>query len=289
VFAYAFMRQALAAGVLTGLLCSVLSFFIYLRRLPYAASGIAHAAFGGVAVGIFLGVQPAAVAAVLATLLAVLIGYISRRSAVAHESTTGIVAAGAMAAGVVLLGFRRGYVPDLFSYLFGSILAVSRGDLVLLAAVSLVVLGVIGALFGSLLYVAFDSDSAGAAGLPVALLDYVLLVLVALTVVVAVRMLGIVLASALLITPAATGHQLARGYRGMLAIAVASGVGATVAGLVMSYRLDLASGATITLCSVGVFGLACLARALSDRARTLGKPAEIAEPSSDPAPQQVSP
>jgi zinc transport system permease protein len=245
---------------MTGVLCSALSFFVYLRRLPYAASGIAHAAFGGVAVGLYLGYAPATAATAASVVLALLIGYLSQRGSVAHESIIGIVSAAAMAGGVVALGLYRGYVPDLYGYLFGSILAVRPSDLLALGLLSAGVLGLLAALFRPLLYVAFDPESARAAGLPVAGLDYALLMMVALTVVVAVRLLGMILASALLIAPAATGYQLSRGYRGMLSMAVACGVGSVVGGLALSYRFDLASCATITLCATGLFALACVVR-----------------------------
>lgn len=262
---HAFMRHALAAGLMTAVLCSALSFFVYLRRMPYAASGIAHAAFGGVALGLLLGLAPARAATAAAVLLALLIGYLGQRGSVAHESAIGIVSAAAMAGGVVSLGLYRSYVPDLYGYLFGSILAVGPGDLGTTAAFSAVVLATMAGLFRPLLYVAFDPESARAAGLPVAALDYALLVMTALTVVVAVRLLGMILASALLVAPAAAAHQLARGYRGVLALAVACGAGATAGGLALSYHLDLAPGATITLCAAGLFAAACGAASLTGR------------------------
>lgn len=256
MLAYAFMRRALAAGLMTGLLCSVMSVFVYLRRLAFATSGIAHAAFGGVAVGLYTGGPPVLAAGIFAVLVAWIIGYLSRRGDIDHQNTTGILSAAAMALGVVLVGLSRSYVPDLFSYLFGNILAVGPSDLVALAVIGTAVLLVLGLWFRPLISVAFDREAAEAAGLPVAALDCMLLTALAVTVVLAVRVLGIILASALLITPAATGFQLAANYRGMLAVAAATGAGASVAGLVLSYRWGLASGATITLCATALFVLA---------------------------------
>jgi ABC-type Mn2+/Zn2+ transport system permease subunit len=284
MLAYAFMRNALWAALLTGLLCSVVSFFIFVRRLPYATSGIAHAAFGGVALGLYLGSEPFLTAAVSAVGLAMLIGYLSGRGGVAHESTIGIVSAAAMAGGVVLLGLFGRYVPDLFAYLFGSILAIAPGDLRLLLWTTGGVLLLLAVLFRPLIYAALDPESAQAAGLPVAVLDYLLLSLVALTVVVAVRLLGIVLASALLIAPAATSYQLTRGYRAMLGLGVLAGVGAALGGLVASYQWDLAPGATITLATAGLFILACALRPWRERSHGIGEPRARQLPS-DAAPE----
>jgi zinc transport system permease protein len=259
MLAYEFMRRALWAGLITGVLCSAVSFFVFLRRLAHATTGIAHAAFGGVAIAIYCGIDPTLGALAVAVLAALLIGYLGRRGATGHDSATGVISAGAMALGIVLLGLMRRWVPDLYSYLFGSILAVRAGDLRLLGLAGAAILGLLAVWFGPLLFLAFDEDAARAAGLAVGWLDSLLLVLVAVTVVLAVRVLGVVLASALLVAPAATAFQLSRDYRAMLGLAVAGGTGSCLLGLCLSYRWGLASGATITLCAAGLFVLAALA------------------------------
>jgi ABC-type Mn2+/Zn2+ transport system permease subunit len=145
---------------------------------------------------------------------------------------------------------------DLFGYLFGSVLAVTRADLAIALALGLGVLLVVALLFKELLFVTFDPEMAAVAGLPVATLRFLLLTLVAVTVVVSLKVVGIVLVSALLVTPAATAYQLTSDFRRMMALSVLCGVGSTVAGLVLSYLLDTPSGATMVLVSTALFFLA---------------------------------
>lgn len=262
---YAFMRRALLAGLMTGALASSVSFFVYLRRLSFVTSGIAHAAFGGVALGLLIGWPPFLTAGVFALALALLVGHLNRRGGVDHQNAVGIVSSVAMAMGIVLLGLSRTYVPDLFSYLFGNILTVHPADLRLLGVAGSLVLIVLAVLFRPLLFLAFDAETAEASGLPAGRLDGVLLAAVAITVVVAVRVLGVILATALLIAPAATGFQLVRNYRGMFIASVAAGVAACLGGLWLSYVAGLASGATITLCAGGLFAGALLWASLRSR------------------------
>lgn len=276
MFAHGFMRQALWAGLITALVCSVLSFFVYLRRLAFVASGIAHGAFAGVAIGLIAGWEPLLTAAAVALVLGLLVAGISQRGGIAQDSATGIASSAAMALGVVMLGLARGYVPDVFGFLFGSILAIDRQLLYYLTGGAVAVLAVVGSFFRPLLFTALDHDGAEAAGLPVAALDYLLLGLISLTIVAAVRLLGIVLASALMVTPAAAAFRVTRNWRAMLAWSVGIGIGSTVAGLLASYRWDLAPGATIALCTAGVFGAASIAGRLAPTARTAAAPAQRA-------------
>ncbi len=262
MLAHGFMRNALWAGLVTAIVCSTLSFFVYLRRLAFVASGIAHGAFAGVAIGLIAGWEPLFTAAAVSLLLGLLVAGISQRGGIAQDSATGIASSAAMALGVVILGLARGYVPDVFGYLFGSILAVDEGLLRYLTWGAAAVLLIVAAFFRPMLFTALDHEGAEAAGLPVAALDYLLLGLISLTVVAAVRLLGIVLASALLVTPAAAAFRVTRNYRTMLALSVGTGLGCTLAGLLASYRWDLAPGATIALCTAGAFALASAAGGL---------------------------
>lgn len=249
MLAYAFMRRALLAGLMAGILASSVSFFVYLRRLSFVTSGIAHAAFGGVALGLLVGWHPFFTAALFALGVSLLVAHLNRIGRVDHQNAIGIISAVSMAIGVALVGLSGSYVPDLFSYLFGNILTVRRSDLLLLGLAGGAVLTVLAVFFRQLLFIAFDTEAAEAAGLPVARLDTVLLAAVAVTVVVAVKILGVILATALLIAPAATGFQVADNYRGMFIVSVASGLAACLGGLWLSYAAGLASGATITICA----------------------------------------
>jgi len=250
---YGFMQRALAAGIMVGLLCGVLAFFVVLRRLSFIGVGISHSAFGGVAIGVLTGLDPFLLAAGVCLLVAWAIGWISRRGRLHEDTAIGILFSSVMALGVALISLSRDYQIDLFGYLFGNILAVAPLDLWLLAIATIGVVGVVAVLFKSLLFVAFDEEVARANGLPVDLLQYVLLSCLAIAVVAAMRVVGIILVEALLVIPAATGFQLARGYRTMLAISVVSAIVAAVGGLCLSYLLNVAAGAMIILVASSVF------------------------------------
>jgi zinc transport system permease protein len=256
LLSYGFMQRALLAGVLAGLLCGVLGFFVVLKRLSFIGVGISHSAFGGIAIGVVLGVEPLVAAAVFATLVAWGIGWLSRAGRLHEDTSIGILFSSAMALGVALISLSHTYQVDLFGYLFGNILSVSPRDLGLLAAIALLVLAGVGLLFKELLFVAFDEEVARASGLPVTVLSFLLLTGLALAVVAAIRVVGIILVEALLVIPAAIGYQLAQGYRAMLCIAVLSAVLSAVAGLFVSYFFNVAAGATIVLVLTLVFGLA---------------------------------
>ncbi|MDI6710409.1 MAG: metal ABC transporter permease [Bacillota bacterium] len=251
--AYDFMQRALAAGVVAGLLCAVVSFFVVLQRLSFAGVGIAHSALGGIAIGVLTGINPLLTAAFFCTGVAWGIGAVSKKGEVHEDSAIGVFFAVAMAFGITLISLARGYYPELFSFLFGNILAVTAGDLWLLAAVALAVLAFLSLFFKELLFICFDEEAARASGLPVTPLYYALLTAVALTVVVTVKILGIVLASALLVLPAITAHQLTKNFRPLLALSLGAGLFSSVLGLWLSYRFDLPSGATIVLCGAALF------------------------------------
>jgi len=256
--AFDFMQRALIAGLGVSLLCAVLSLFVLLKRMAFAGIGISHAALGGVSIGLLTGLNPIFSALGVCVATALGIGIVTRKGRIKEDVAIGVFTTGLMALGVVLVGLSDAYQGDLFSYLFGNILAVSPGDLMGLGLTVVVVLGFVGLFFKELLFITFDEEVAQVTGLPARNLYYGLLVAVALTVVAAIQVVGLVLASALLVIPGAIGFQLARNWRGILLASVLSGWVAVVAGLALSYHLDLASGATIVLVLVGLFFLAYL-------------------------------
>ena len=266
-----FFRQALLGGVLVVVMLSVLSFFVVLRRLSFIGVGISHSALGGLALGIALGFNPVISTTLFCAGIALLIGFVSRKGHVREDAAIGITFSGTMALGVVLIAVSGAYVSSLFSYLFGSILAITPGDIHVIAVYCGVVLVCVGALFPHLLSASFDEDTAKVAGVRTGPLYYLLLILVALAIVASIKLVGIVLVSAMLVLPAATAGQIASNYRMVLALSVAASLISLVAGMMLSYRFDLPSGATIVLCSCVLF-FACFvaARLRHKRNRTHG-------------------
>lgn len=258
ILEHGFMIRALAAGLIVGTLCAALSVIIVLKRLSFAGVGVSHSAFGGLALGALFGVNLEAAAFAFSAAVALVTSWMIRRGGVSEDVSVGIIFATSMAIGVAALGLMEGYSIDLFSYLFGSILAVSPRDLWLAGGALVIGLAAFLALFNRLIAYCFDEEWARVSGVNVDRLEDALMILVAMTVVISIKLLGIVLVSALLVIPGATGYALARHYRGMMAISIASALLAVTAGLVISYYLDIASGAAIVLSSAALFLFASL-------------------------------
>lgn len=253
-----FIQRALVAGVLVGALASYYGVFVVQRRMSFLGIGLSHAAFGGVALGLLLQVNPMWVAAPFTVLVALGISWITARGKVAGDTAIGVLFAVAVALGVVFLSLRRAYTADAFAYLFGSILAVEGVDLWIMAGLAALTL-LAAPMWRRWAYATFDRDLARADRVPVARDDYVLAALLAVTVVAAVKLVGIILAAAFLVIPAATARLLTRTFRTMTVLAITVGVVSAVAGLFASYAFDVPSGATIVLGQALLFGAALLA------------------------------
>lgn len=252
-FQLGFMQRALVAGILIAGLCALFSVFVVLKRLSFIGVGISHSAFGGVALGFLLGIDPTLTAILFSGTIALLIGFLTRQGRLHEDTAIGIFFALTMALGILFIGLSRRYNVDLFGYLFGNILAITRGDLVLILVLAPVIFGLVLSLFKELLFLSFDEEVAQVSGVAVSPIYYFFLLAMAMTIVIAIKLIGIVLVSALLVLPAATARQLTANYRGLVLYSVAIGVISTVAGLFLSYQLNLASGATIVLFAGALF------------------------------------
>ncbi|HEY3398248.1 MAG TPA: metal ABC transporter permease [Armatimonadota bacterium] len=262
---FAFMRQALVAALIVGGLCSVLSVYVVLRRMAFIGQGISHAAFGGIALGLLLfgaspagGVAVSLVTAVFCLAVAVLIGVVSQRGRMSADSAIGIFFAFSMALGVLFVSLRHLYTADLMTYLFGSILAVSADDLKLMAALGALILGFIGLSFKELIYFSFDSQMAWASGLPTGFYHYALLTMLALTIVVSAKVVGVVLVSAFLVIPGATARLVCSRFGSTMAVAVGFGVLSAFLGLYASHLWNVPTGATIVITQFVGFSIAWL-------------------------------
>jgi ABC-type Mn2+/Zn2+ transport system permease subunit len=264
ILSYTFMQRALVSSALIGAVCAVIGVYVVLKGLSFIGAGIAHASFGGVALGFLVGLNPVLTAIVFCLATAWGIGLVTRWGEVKEDTAIGIFFASTMALGILFIGLMRGYNVDLFGYLFGSVLAVTTADLWISGALALAVLLVVGLFYKELLFITFDPEMAEAAGLPAAQLYFLLLSLIALTIVLSIKVVGIILVSALIVTPAAAAYQLTDDFRRMMALSVLLGVGSALVGLFLSYWLNIASGATIVLMATAIFFLAAL---LSPRRR----------------------
>lgn len=255
-FHYAFMQRAFVAALAVGLLCSTMGTYVVLRKLSFIGDGIAHASFAGIVIAYLRGANFYIGAAIVAVVTAVGIGFVSRRGRISIDTTIGVLFTGMFALGVYLMSQQRNYAVDLQSFLFGDILAVQPQDLWLILALSAVVAATVVVMFRGLLYTSFDPVVAQASGLAAPAYEYALLVMLALTIVVALQAVGIVLVAALLVTPAAAAYQLTSRFSPMMALAALFGAASTVGGLYLSYYVRASSGATIVLLATILFFVA---------------------------------
>lgn len=254
-----FVQRALAASLGVALVCSLISFFVVLRRIAFVGSGIAHIAFGGVALALVLGVAPLLGAGAFALAAALWIAAPRSRAALSDDTAIGIAFAAAMALGVVCASFGGARNVDLMTYLFGNVLTVTAADLWAVAALGLVVLGLLARHFRALVLVSFDEETARVLRLPADRLNALLFALIALTVVLAMRTVGLLLVSALLVIPGAVAQRTTRRLVPFLLVSLAVGVGSCLAGLALSFALDLPSGASMVLVAALLYLLTPLA------------------------------
>ncbi len=263
--AYDFGQRALIAGILVGLGCAVLGFFVVLRRMAFVGIGIAHAALGGVAIGVLLGIDPVFAALGFSIVVAWVIAAMSGKGRLSEETSIGILFPTAMALGVALMAGTPDYRQSLLGYLFGNILLVRPADLALAAVLVGGSLVATIFLFKELLFVSVDEDTARAAGLPTTRLRYILFTLLAVTIVSAIKVVGIVLVSAFLVIPAATAQLVAPSMRAMLFLSAVFSLAAVVGGLWVAWIFDLPSGAAIVLLGAVIFFLAAAGHRLLRR------------------------
>ncbi len=257
---FAFMQRALLAAILVGAVCGTLGFFIILRRLAFIGVGISHSAIGGVAIGLLLGIDPLITAGIFAIAVALGIAVVRKRADLSEDAVIGVFFSGSMALGIVLFSMNHGYQQDLFGYLFGNVLALSTTELWLLAGAGLVVVATIVLALREMLFIAFDEEVARAYGRPVDLLNSLLLVLVAVTVIIGVRLVGVLLIEALLVVPAATAALWTNNFRSQIVLSAGLGSACGVAGLAGAYWLDIAAGGSIVLAAVILFFSSVLIR-----------------------------
>ena len=254
-----FIQRALIAGLLVGSLASYLGVFVVQRRLSFLGDGLAHAAFAGFALGLLLHGQPLLIAIPFAVVMALGVTWVREKSSLGDDTAIGIFFALSVALGVLFMSLRQGYTADLSAYMFGSILAVSATDLWASGLVMLIVL-VLLPFWSRWAYATFDRELALADHKPVLRDDYLLSALIAVVTVTSVKLVGIVLIAAFLVIPAATARLISPTFARMALNAVLIGLASVLIGMLVSYRLDIPSGATIVLCQVAMFMLALLLR-----------------------------
>jgi zinc transport system permease protein len=263
ILSYGFIQRALLAGTLIAVLCSVLGVFLVLRRLSLIGDGLAHVTFGSTAIALAFKLYSAA--SLLVSLPVVLLASLgilklTEKARLSGDAAIGIVSAVGISAGIMLASVGGGYNVDLLSYLFGNILSISQEEVLIAAGLFCVVMVLLGLFFNDLLAITFNEELARVSGVRTNLINAVLVMLTALSVVLAMKLVGIMLISSLLILPAVSALQLARSFRACIALAAFAGCSSVVLGIFVSFVTNLPTSATIVMLNLLFFGAACAIR-----------------------------
>lgn len=253
ILQYTFFQNALLGSLLASILCGLVGTYIVTRRLVFISGGLTHASFGGIGLGVFLGVNPILSAMLFTVLSAFGVQWLSSRSDMREDSAIAVFWTLGMSLGVIFSFLSPSFIPDLSSYLFGNILTITQTDLWTLGALTFVAVLLFSFCFRPIMYMAFDREFALSQGLPVKLLEYFLIGFIALTIVACLRMVGIVLVISLLTIPQSTANLFTVNYRKILLYAVLIGYLSCLGGLFVSYYLNVPSGACIILVSVFIY------------------------------------
>lgn len=258
-----FMQRALLAGIILAPLLAVLGSFVTLRKMSFFAEGIAHASLLGVAIAMVASLTPFNGALIVGVFFGILVYVLERYTNIASDSVIGIVFTTGLALGVMIISTQPGYQPDLLSFLFGSILAITWSNVYVIFGLSVLILGFVAYFFKQLTLLTLSKDLAWTSGINTKYLDLAFYVLISISVVLGVKLLGIILVSALLITPAVTSKLITRSFSNYVSMSVAFALVSFIAGLFISFYLDLPSGASIVVTATTVFVVVLLGKSLS--------------------------
>ncbi len=261
IFNYRFLGHAALAAVLSGIACGIVGSYIVSRRLVFMSGGITHASFGGIGIAYYLGINPLIGALIFAIGSAFGIELFSRRGKISEDAATGILWSVGMSVGVIFVFLTPGYAPNLMSFLFGNILLVDAGNLLWLCALDAVLILLFGLCYRAIVYTAFDREFAATQRLPVGVIGYAMMTVVAATIVLNIKTMGIVLLMSLLTMPVVIASTLTRDYRRMTLWACGIGSAATLGGLYVSYVSNVPSGAAAIAVLAVVYGLARVVQA----------------------------
>ncbi len=253
IFHYGFIVRGIEAGLIIALLAPLIGIFLVLKRYSLMADTIAHVSLAGVALGLLLRVNPLITTMITSITASLLIERLRITKKVFGESALALFLSGGLAIAIVLIGLAHGFSVDLFTYLFGSILTVKTGDVLIIAGVGIVVIGLLLAFYKELLYIAFEEEAARVSGIPTNFLNMLFILLAAMTVAISIPIVGILLVSALIVIPVITALQFKKGFQQTIVIAEIISVVSVLAGIFASFYLNLPSGAAIVLVSLIIF------------------------------------
>jgi len=249
---YGFVQKALIAGIAVALICSFMGTFLVLRCYSLFGDGIAHVAFGGVSVGLFLGVFPLWTAFIVSIFGGLGLQKLRQSTKISGDAAVAVVLVSGLAIGVILVSSSGGFSVDLFSFLFGSILLISNEDTIMILAISAGIIATLVIMQKQFLHLTFNEEQAKIAGLPVTLLNYAFVILASITVVTSMRLVGILLISALIVIPNITAMMFGKGFKKTVGISMSISVISVVSGILLSYYYNVAPSGTIVMIAVAI-------------------------------------
>lgn len=252
---YTFFRHALLGSLFASIACGIIGTYIVTRRLVFISGGITHASFGGIGLGLYAGISPLLSAAVFSVLSAFGVEWLSKRKDMREDSAIAVFWTFGMAVGIIFSFLAPGFTPDLSAFLFGNILTITPTDIWMLATLSVLLILFFTLFLNPIIYIAFDREFARSQRIPVAIFEYLLMMFIALTIVSCLRMVGIVLAISLLTLPQMTANLFTHSFKRIIWLSIAIGYIGCLGGLVISYKLQVPSGAAIIFFSILVYAL----------------------------------
>lgn len=262
LFGFQFFQNALMGGLIAAFACAWVGLFLILRKEAMIGDGIAHTAFGGIALGLFLGINPVLTALVVSILAVLGISYMKRKGLAQSDSAIAVMMAVGFSTGLIIISLAGGFNIELFSFLFGSILTIDQTDLIIVSILGISTILVLGIFYKELLSMTFDEDGAKLMGIPVKPLSVAFNLLVAITIVLSIKIIGVILVVALLVLPGLSALQLNFSFKGTIISAIGFGIISMVAGILLSAVYNMATSGVIVFTAVGIFLITAIYRRL---------------------------
>ena len=256
ILQYPFMLRAIIGGLILGVMLAFMGVFVILRRMAFFGDGIAHASLAGIAIGILVSYNPLILAIIFSVILAVLIFYLERKTTLSTDVIIGIFFTASMSLGIILISLKSGYQPELISFLFGNILAIQFSELIIMSIFAVLVLSFLTYFYRQIAFMTFDQEGAKVSGINTGVLDLVFYIALAIAIVLGVKILGIILVSALLIIPPSTSKLIAKSFKNLIFVSIIVAEVTILGGLLLAYILNLPAGAVIVLFGTALFFLA---------------------------------
>ena len=262
LFNYTFFQHALLGSLFASIACGIIGTYIVTRRLVFISGGITHASFGGIGIGLYTGISPILAAAIFSVLSAFGVEWLSKRKDMREDSAIAVFWTFGMAIGIIFSFLAPGFTPDLSAFLFGNILTITLTDIWMLVILSIILIGFFYFFLTPVIYIAFDREYARSQRIPVRLFEYILMMFIALTIVACLRMIGIVLAISLLTLPQMTANLFTHSFKKIIFMSIGIGFISCSGGLLLSYQLQVPSGAAIIFFSILVYAFCKMGKTL---------------------------